>query len=180
MRVDAARPDVASLMFRLFCRSVHPELLDVYARLAIRHDLYTVELAICDAGHLVAFHHNGQTVCEVMSSAETPLPHNRQVIGRRVRGHRNESLEHDGGILYHVSYQVEQLDAEVFQHCHEEMLGDSARARLAHNFAPTSRLSPSPLSYIQTEERPHSLLVHAFHTFPDNRAVVKTQSLFEV
>jgi hypothetical protein len=33
---------------------------------------------------------------------------------------------------------------------------------------------------VQTEERPGSLLVHAFHTFPDNRAVVKTQSLFEV
>ncbi|MBI3864118.1 MAG: DUF2617 family protein [Planctomycetia bacterium] len=180
MRVDAARPDVATLMFRLFCRTVHPELLEVFARTTIRHELYTAELAICDAGHLVAFHHNGQTVCEVTCSADKPLPHNRQVIGRRLRGHRNESLEHDGGILYHVSFQVEQLDAEVFQHCHEEMLGDSSRARLAHCFAPTSRLSPAPVSYIHTEERPHSLLVHAFHTFPDNRAVVKTQSLFEV
>lgn len=180
MRVDAARPDVASLMFRLFCRTVHPELLDVYARARIHHELYAAELVIRDTGHAVAFHHKGQTVCEVTCTAETPLPHNRQVIGRRLRGHRNESLEHDGGILYHVSYQVERLDAEVFQHCHEEMLGDSARARLAHSFAPTSRLAPSPLSYIQTEERPHSLLVHTFHTFPDNRAVVKTQSLFEV
>jgi hypothetical protein len=180
MRVDAARPDVASLMFRLFCRSVHPELLEVYARAAVRHELYAAELAICDAGHLISFHHNGQTVCEVTCTADRPLPHNRQVIGRRLRGHRNESVEHDCGILYHVSFQVEQLDAEVFQHCHEEMQGDSARARLSHCFSPTSRLSPAPLSYIHTEERPHSLLVHTFHTFPDNRAVVKTQSLFEV
>ncbi|MBS0260911.1 MAG: DUF2617 family protein [Planctomycetes bacterium] len=180
MRVEAARPDVASLMFRLFCRSVHPELLDVYVRTVVRCDQYSAELAICDAGHLIAFHHNGGTVTEVACAADRPLPQNRQVIGRRLRGHRNESMEHDGGILYHVSFQVEYLEPEVFQHCHEEMQGDAVRARLSHSFSPTTRLAPAPLSYIQTEERPHSLLVHTFHTFPDNLAIVKTQSLFEV
>jgi hypothetical protein len=180
MRVDAARPDVGTLVFRLFSRSVHPELFDVYAHLAVRQGSYSAALYICDAGHVVAFHHNGKTLCEVTTSADRPLPHNRQVLGRRLKGHRDESVEHDGGILYHVSFQVEQLDAEVFMQCHEELLMDAARSRMSHSFAPTSRLAPAPLSVIQTEERPHSLLVHAFHTFPDNRAVVKTQSLFEV
>jgi len=180
MRVDAARPDVESLVFRLFCRTVHPELLQAFAQGTVRQEFYTASLVICDAGHMVAFHHNGQTLCEVMTSADKPLPHNRQVIGRRLRGHRNDSVEHDGGILYHVSFQVEQLEPEVFVHCHEELLVDSTRCRLSHSFSPTSRLSPAPLSFIRTEERPHSLLVHTFHTFPDNRAVVKTQSLFEV
>jgi hypothetical protein len=180
MRVDAARPDVASLVFRLFCRSVHPELFEVFSQTTVRQEFYTAELTICDAGHVIAFHHNGQTLCEVTTSADKPLPHNRQVIGRRLRGHRNESVEHDGGILYHVSFQVEQLEPEVFLHCHEEMLVDATHCRMSHCFSPTSRLSPAPLSFIRTEERPHSLLVHTFHTFPDNRAVVKTQSLFEV
>lgn len=180
MRVDAARPDVGSLVFRLFCRSVHPELFDVCARTTIRQKSYSAALLICDAGHMIAFHHKGETLCEVTTSADRPLPHSRQVIGRRLRGHRNESVEHDGGILYHVSFQVEQLDPDVFLHCHEELLTDAAKARMSHFFTPTSRLSPAPVSLIRTEERPHSLLVHTFHTFPDNRAVVKTQSLFEV
>jgi len=171
MRVDAARPDVGTLVFRLFSRSVHPELFDVYAHAA---------LFICDAGHVIAFRHNGKTLCEVTTSADRPLPHNRQVLGRRLKGHRDESVEHDGGILYHVSFQVEQLDPEVFLRCHEELLLDATRSRMSHSFAPPSRLAPSPLSIIQIEERPHSLLVHTFHTFPDNRAVVKTQSMFEV
>mgnify|MGYP000936648757 CR=1 FL=1 len=34
-------------------------------------------------------------------------------------------------------------------------------------------------SRLQVESQPQSLLVHAFHTFPDNNAVVKTQSLLE-
>ena len=180
MRVDAARPDVQTLVFRLFSRSVHPELFDVCECLTIRQEQYGATLQICDAGHVIHFHHNGRTLCEVATSADRPLPHNRQVLGRRLKGHRDESVEHDGGILYHVSFQVEQLDPEVFQQCHEELLLDATRSRMAHSFAPTSRLAPAPLSLIQTEERPHSLLVHTFHTFPDNRAVVKSQSLFEV
>jgi hypothetical protein len=180
MRVDAARPDVTSLMFRLFCRTVHPELLEVFAHSRLHRDQYAAEFAICDAGHLISFHHNGRTVTEIACPADRALPQNRQVIGRRLRGHRNESMEHDGGILYHVSFQVEQLDAEVFQHCHEEMQNDAIRARLSHFFSPTTRLAPAPLSYIHVEERQRTLLVHTFHTFPDNRAVVKTQSLFEV
>ncbi len=180
MRVDAARPDVQTLVFRLFSRSVHPELFEVCERLTVRQELYSAALLICSAGHVVTFHHNGQTLSEVATSADRPLPHNRQVLGRRLKGHRDDSVEHDGGILYHVSFQVEQLDPEVYLQCHEELLIDATRSRMAHSFAPTSRLAPAPLSLIQTEERPHSLLVHTFHTFPDNRAVVKTQSLFEV
>jgi len=180
MRVDAARPDVKTLVFRLFSRSVHPELFDVRERVTVRQDHYSAMLLLCDAGHVIIFRHNTQTLSEVTTSADRPLPHNRQVLGRRLKGHRDDSVEHDGGILYHVSFQVEQLDPEVFLQCHEELLADATRARMAHNFTPTSRLAPAPLSLVQTEERPHSLLVHTFHTFPDNRAVVKTQSLFEV
>ena len=36
------------------------------------------------------------------------------------------------------------------------------------------------ISYINGETRDRSLLVQAFHTFPDDYAIVKTQSLFQV
>src|SRR5262245_61781637 len=68
MRVEAARPDVASLVFRLFCRTVHPELLDVYSQESFVQESYSVQLQICDAGHLVSFRHGGQTLCEVATS----------------------------------------------------------------------------------------------------------------
>lgn len=180
MRVGFARPDVSSLVFRLFCRPVHPELLDVFARARIEQPSYTAEIQVCDAGHVVTFHHERQVLCEVTTAADNPLPTQRQMIARRLRGHRTESVSHEGGIQYHVSYQMEKLNSDVFLHFHEELLLDSTKARVAHRFAPMSRLAPAPLSFIQTEERPRSLLIHAFHTFPENFAVVKTQSLFEV
>lgn len=180
MRVSSARPDVANLVFRLFSRTVHPELLDVCASAHLQQEVYTASLQLCDAGHMVSFRHKGQVLTELITSSEHPLPQRKQIISRRLKGHRNESVEHDAGILYHVSYQVEQLEPDVFLHFHEELLLDSIRSRVSHQFPTTSRLSPSPLSFLQTEERSHSLLLHAFHTFPDNCAVVKTQSLFEV
>ena len=36
------------------------------------------------------------------------------------------------------------------------------------------------LSYIHLEARNRSLMVQAFHTFPDDYAIVKSQSIFEV
>jgi len=180
MQVSSVRPDVGSLMFRLFGRSIHPELIDVFARSEIRHPNYSAAVHICDAGHMVSFHHHQQVLCELTTSAERSLPQRKQVIARRLRGHRNESVEHDAGILYHVSFQVEQLEPDVFLHFHEELLLDCSRCRVSHQFAASNRLCPAPLSFVQVEDTPRSLLIHAFHTFPDNCAVVKTQSLFEV
>jgi hypothetical protein len=180
MRVSSVRPDVGSLVFCLFGRSIHPELLTIFARTEIRQPGYSAVIQICDAGHTIAFQHNKQTLCEVTTGADRPLPQGKQVIARRLRGHRNESVEHDAGMLYHVSFQVEQLEPEVFQHFHEELLLDCTRCRVSHQFAASSRLCPAPLSFVQIEDHPHTLLIHAFHTFPDNFAVVKTQSLFEV
>src|SRR5262249_22723402 len=71
MRVDAARPDVQTLVFRLFSRSVHPELFEVFAQATVRQDYYTASLLICDAGHVVVFHHNNRTICEVTTSIDT-------------------------------------------------------------------------------------------------------------
>jgi hypothetical protein len=67
----------------------------------------------------------------------------------------------------------------VFLNLHEELSIDCGRADLAYRFPPANRLAPEALSLIRTEVCPRSLLIHAFHTFPESAAVVKTQSLFE-
>ena len=42
-----------------------------------------------------------------------------------------------------------------------------------------NRVGLSPLGVVIAEALPHSLSVTAFHTFPDEFAVLKTQSLIE-
>jgi hypothetical protein len=68
----------------------------------------------------------------------------------------------------------------VFTHLCDEMELDASRDRLFHRFADANRLVPSAISHVAFESRPRGLLVHAFHSFPCERAIVRTQSLFEL
>ena len=180
MSVGFARPDVANLVFQVFDRSLHPELFAVYAQAEIRQPRYAAAMHISDAGHVLSFRHAGRIVTEVTAAREMPLPQRKRMLSHKLRGHRHESLTLDGGIQYHVSFQLEQLDPEVFLHFQQELLLDSYRGQIAHRFGTHNRLAPAPLSFLQVESAADSLLVHAFHTFPDNFAVVKVQSLFEM
>jgi hypothetical protein len=40
-------------------------------------------------------------------------------------------------------------------------------------------MATAPLTHIHVEARVKGLSIHAFHTFPDECAIVRTQSLFE-
>lgn len=180
MPVHVSRPDVGTLLFRLYNRPVHPELVSVCADSTVGQERWSARLEVCAAGHTVTFRHPQGMLCEVTTSAETPLPKSGQILTRRLKGQRNDSIEDTSGLLYHVSYQVEKVEPELFLHLHEELQADFPRAKVAHQFPRAGRMAPAPLSMILTDIQPQRLVVHSFHTFPDNCAVVKTQSLFEL
>jgi hypothetical protein len=180
MAVSFARPNVANLVFHLYGRSVHPELFQVYAESQLWQNSYSAQLQICDAGHVVAFCYGDSTIFEVTATQEQLLPKKKRLLEKRLRGHRDDALRFENGLRYQVSYQLEQLDPDVFVSLHEELLADCNDAEVAHCFPASNRLAPGPVSLLRTEASSHSLLVHAFHTFPENCAVVKTQSLYEL
>ncbi len=180
MKVSYARPSVSTLVFHLYTRTVHPELFRIYAETDICKQVYHAQVRICNAGHTVSFRSSGQTITEVAATSQQPLPKRSRFFEKRLWGTRDESFRFDCGLRYHVSYQLEQLDPEVFLNFHEELLIDCTRADVAHRFPPVNRLAPGPLSLIRTDVGSRSLLIHAFHTFPESNVVVKTQSLFEL
>jgi len=180
MAVSFARPNSANLTFQLYGRSVHPELFEVFAHAHVWQAAYNATLRICDAGHTISFRYRRMEITELTATRQQALPQKKRFLDRRLRGSRDESFQFDNGLRYSASYQLERLDREVFLNAHEELLLDCRRAALFHRFPAVGRLSPEPLSLIFTEVEGHSLLIHAFHTFPENCVVVKTQSLFEI
>jgi hypothetical protein len=180
MTVSFARPDVSNLVFHLYERSVHPELFQVHAEEEVWQAAYGAVIRICDAGHIVTVRDKKNTITEVTTTSEQLLPQRNRLIDRRLRGSRDESHHFKSGIHYQVSYQLEQLEPDVYRNLHEEFLIDCDRVNLSHRFPAGNRFSPEPLSIIRTEIAPRSLLIHAYHTFPESCAVVKTQSLFEL
>jgi hypothetical protein len=180
MTVGFARPNSSRLMLHVYGRSVHPELFRVFAETDVWQSTYSARLRICDAGHTISFHYNGRTVTELTASRDQLLPQKKRFLEKSLRGCRDETVPFDGGLRYTVSYQMERLDAGIFLNFHEELLSDCKRATVAYRFPAENRLSPEPLSLLRTDATTHSLLVHAFHTFPESCTVLKTQSLFEL
>ncbi len=179
MNISDVRPEVAELTFQVFGRPVHPELFNTRAQSEIHHEAYSARLQVCDTGHVITFRRDKNLICEVATSRESPLPLRKKLYGQKLKGHKQESICFESGLEYHISFQLEQLEPEVFLHFHQELFIDSHRAFVAHQFTPATRWTPVPVSFMKVEDSPRSLLVHAFHTFPENFAVVKTQSLFE-
>ena len=84
------------------------------------------------------------------------------------------------GATYKVNFSLEPVDPELFWTFQKELSLDGARQGMVHKFDSSGRMALGALSYIHVESRNHSLRVQAFHTFPDDYAIVKSQSLFQL
>jgi hypothetical protein len=104
----------------------------------------------------------------------------RRLLAYALKGQRTDRVECRGGIRYQMSFQLEPTEPEVFWTYQQELAADGQRQGMLHRFDSSGRLPLGALSYINFEARQKSLLIQAFHTFPDDYAVVKSQSLFQL
>lgn len=174
------RPKVAELAFHVFGRALHPELFEVHKTQIVERGDYQARIQITSAGHVVTWRYRGLTLTEVCSSAQHPLPEKRRLLSYRLKGERNDKVECRGGITYQVNFALEPVTPELFWAFQEEINRDGEKEGLMQNFDSSGRMSVGAISYINVKMRTRSMLVQAFHTFPDDYAVVKSQSLFEL
>ncbi|MCU0961963.1 MAG: DUF2617 family protein [Pirellulaceae bacterium] len=176
----SARPKVAELTFQLYGRALHPELFQVYKSQVVARGSYMARIEITSAGHVITWRYGGLTLTEVAASQQHPLPQKRRLLAYTLRGERTDRVECRGGVTYHTGFQLEPVAPDIFWMFQEELAHDGQRRGLLHRFDASGRIALGALSYINVETRNRSLLVQAFHTFPDDCAIVKTQSLFEL
>ena len=174
------RPKIAELTFQLFGRPLHPELFQVHQTCTIERGAYTAKIDITGAGHVVTWRYAGLTLTEVAASARHPLPKMRRLLSYGLKGQRTDRVECRGGISYQMSFQLEPTEPEVFWTFQQELDLQGRRQGMLHHFHSSGRIATGALSYINLEARNKSLLIQAFHTFPDDYAVVKSQSLFQL
>ena len=89
-------------------------------------------------------------------------------------------MECRGGVRYQMNFQLEPVKPEVFWTYQQELTLEGVRQGMLHRFDSSGRLNLGALSYINVETRNKSLLIQAFHTFPDDYAIVKSQSLLQL
>ena len=181
MRIDSVlsvRPRIAELVFQLYGRSLHPELFEFHHTRQIERGGYVATVHITNAGHVVTWQYGNMTLTEVAASAQHPLPQRRRLMSHKLKGTCADSLECRGGVNYHVEFSLEPVEKEAFWTYQKELTQAGERQGLLHCFESSGRLGLGAMSYINLESRDRSLKVQAFHTFPDDYAIVKSQSVF--
>jgi len=177
--VLSVRPKVAELAFQVFSRSLHPELYTIHKSRRIERTNYEAQVDITNCGHVITWNGAGVTICEVATSAHQPLPKRRCLLAKSLKGSRTERAQCRDGIEYRTHFQLESVEPDLFWMV-QQQLGEGPTEGLLHTFDASGRMALGALSYVNVETRQNSMLVQAIHTFPDDYAIVKVESLFSL
>lgn len=180
MEVGPGGVRVGDRAFRVFGKPIHPEWFSVRAHQRFALGPWEADVRIVAGGHVVLFAAAGIVVAEVLGARESPLPIGGLLLDSPVDGERSESLRAGGNIHYQSCHDVERVDSELFRHLCDEARLDAGPGRLLHVFAPAHRFAPRPISLVRVDRLARGVSIQAFHSFPEERAVLRSQSLFEI
>jgi hypothetical protein len=178
--VISARPKIAELVYQLYARSLHPELFEAHQTRVIERGGYKATVQITSAGHVVAWQYGSVTLTEVAAGAQQPLPKMRRLMACRLKGERSERVEVRPGVNYEMQFSLEPADSEKFAAYQRELTLAATRRGMLQKFEPSGRLNDGAISYVNVDSRDKTLCVQAFHTFPDDCAVLKIQSWYRL
>ncbi|HUW99800.1 MAG: DUF2617 family protein [Phycisphaerae bacterium] len=167
------------LRLSVFLRTVHPEFFTIRVGRAFEgaSGRFRAEVWLLDFGHVITFVEGERAVTEVIAPKGLVLPKRGLVREMDLVGEREQRIEARGEVLYQMTYLVDAADAETYRRDAEELL---AGARQAHLFAESpGDLAGRAFAYAVPELRATSLLVHAWHGFPAETTILKTQTLIE-
>jgi hypothetical protein len=164
----------------LYDRPLHPELFQHFADYRIRQGGYVADIWITGLSHVVTVTMGHRSVTELVFSDQEMLP-TRGVLTRfRIKGERDADREAADGWHYMVSSQVETMAEPLYKSVHNDLIRHAARRGWHYAYEQWADGELVPFTYIDHEARDREFHIHAFHAFPQDRTLVKTQSIFEL
>ncbi|MCH2211365.1 MAG: DUF2617 family protein [Fuerstiella sp.] len=179
MPVQLTRPDVTDMVLRTYERPLHPELFESVRTCSFSVGGHRATVRLGMSGHMLVFRTSDKTLTEVVTTRQHSLPERLKVIHRRLIGYRTHMIDLSG-VRYHCSYQLEHVPVDIYLQLHREMESDAKSATLAITIPGTTSHSPDCISQLKCDVLTEGLVIHAFHTFPENAAILRTQTLFEL
>ncbi|MCA9107326.1 MAG: DUF2617 family protein [Pirellulaceae bacterium] len=170
------RPRFTELAFHLYGRPLHPELFEFLATRRIERDTYRADIAITSSGHVITFTQGPVILTEVSASPKHPLPQRRCLSRQTLTTKHQERIDYREGITYETQYYREPANPGTLIDIEHQMPACGEAEGLVHRFGPSGRMSMGAFSYIDIQTRSQSLMVKAFHTFPDDGLVLRSQT----
>ncbi|MDP7637402.1 MAG: DUF2617 family protein [Phycisphaerae bacterium] len=172
---------VSSLRFYLYDRPLHPELFDIYRDYQLIKNGYEAQLWITGCTHVIGFYRGRQAIVEATADAKSNLPQRGLLREMPFHGEQDHQCKQVGGINYMMNFQVEQMSPIVYHHTHHDLARMGAQRGLFVPFPMWMSKAPlTPFTFIDYEAKTNGLHVFAFHAFPEDLTIVKTQSIFEL
>lgn len=176
----SVRPKIAELVYQFYGRSLHPELFEIHQTRTIERGGYTAKIHITSSGHVVTWNYQGLVLTEVAAAAAQPLPQRRRLMAYRLFGARSDAIECRGGVRFEMSFSLEPADRDKFAAYEQQLTLPATREGMLQRFEPSGRFDFGAISYIAVDCRDKAMRVQSFHTFPDDGAVLKIQSVYRV
>ncbi|MFB3891565.1 MAG: DUF2617 family protein [Phycisphaerae bacterium] len=171
---------VSTLRFMVYDRPLHPELFVIYHDHRIVKSAYEARIWITGCTHVISFYREKLSLVELMADARAELPRRGRLLELPIRGERDHDCRREGGINYMASFQVERMSPQVYARTHRELTLAGARRGLFVPFPARAARSLPPFTYIDYDAKPNELHVFAYHAFPEDLTVIRTQSIFEL
>lgn len=172
------KQSVKTLKLVVYNRPLHPELFDIHCRHQVDQAAFDAEVWITGCTHLVRFSVGEHTVTEVIAEADAELPERGLLASFRCRGEKQHQHRHDAGTQYLMNLQVEHMSEKLYAETHRDLTG-STKQGLFVPFPQWRVGELTPFCYVDHHVTPKTLHVFAYHAFPDELTIVKTQSIFE-
>lgn len=180
MALGSLASQTIDLNLFLFDRPVHPELFSHYADYRIQQGRYVAELWIVGLSHVVTVSSGNRCVTEMLARESDLLP-TRGLLSRfKLKGERDHERVCPNGWLYMVSSQVETMDEHLYKSVHQDLARHAMKRGLFHPFEQWADGDLIPFTHIEHDARDSELHVYAYHAFPHENTIVKTQSIFEL
>ena len=174
------RPKIADLNFKLFGRSIHPELFNSCSARQIQREHYCLDLNITSDGHLILFRHDDLILAEISASSHHPLPTGCMLMSHCMQGEQQDSVHFGDRIRYECQHQLELVSPKTVLSIHQQLGPEVECQGLVHRFAASGRMSFGAISYIDVQSFCKHVQIRTFHTFPDTCSIVKSCSVFSL
>jgi len=175
-----AKLKASSLRFFLYSRSLHPELFDIYQKAHVVQGDYEARIWITGCTHVISFAVDKQVLTEVIADAEAMLPQRGLVLNLPFRGEKRHQTDRGPHLRYLTNFQVESMSPMVYNRTHHELARLGANRGLFVPFPTWRSRSLTPFAYVDYQAKVDQLHVLAFHAFPQDLTIIKTQSIFEL
>ena len=171
---------VEDLQFCLFQRALHPELFQINRVKKIEQARYHAEIWVVGLTHVVTFQSGGQILTELIAEDAEMLPKVGLATSFRFRGERDHSQSFGENTKYILSTQVERMTPQLFPATHRDYVHYAQNRGIFVSFDEWAVDDLAPFTFIDCDARDNEFHVHAFHAYPEELTLLKTQSIFEI